>query len=349
MTPADPVRRGVGVVGGSGYIGGELLRYLSVHPGVELRWVTAHSHRGERVGEVLPNLRGIVDMEFAGLDAAGGRLEEVDVVFVALPHNQSQEVIPRLSQAHPEVVFIDMAGDFRSADRAGYLKYYKTEHTAPEWLPRFVYGFTEFQRRALKGATLIANPGCFATAMLLALAPLARAGKLHGDLCLTGITGSSGSGNRPIQTTHHPERATNVRAYKPLVHQHSLEVEGFLKTLHDGDARLQFVPQSGPIVRGIFVTLFTPQLTPLELLRIYGDAYDSEPLIDVVDGSPELRWVQGTPRSFIGVGGDEERGGVAFSVIDNLGKGAAGQAIQNMTLALGFAEPDGLQWPGGFV
>ncbi|MCZ6794407.1 MAG: N-acetyl-gamma-glutamyl-phosphate reductase [Planctomycetota bacterium] len=346
---AKGAKERVGIFGGSGYIGSELLRYLTVHPRAELAWVSAHTRRGEKIAEVLPNLRGFIDLDFCGADEAERRTGEVRAVFVALPHNQSQGVIPRLKTAHPEVVFIDMAGDFRTDDPAGYRRYYGRDHGAPEWLERFVYGFTEYQRDRLAGAELIANPGCFATGMLLLLAPLARAGRLRGDLCLTGITGSSGAGNKPLATTHHPERATNVRSYKPLVHQHLLEVEGFLRGMTGDGFRLLFVPQSGPLVRGNYVTLFTPHVPAGELQEIYRGAYDNEPLVGVVEGSPELRWVQGTPRSFVGFAGDAARGGVAFSVIDNLGKGAAGQAIQNFNLAMGIPETEGLEWPGGYL
>lgn len=342
-------KTGVGVLGGSGYIGSELLRYLSVHPRVDIRWVTAHAREGEEIASVLPNLRGFVDGSFAGLADVESRMDEVGAVFVALPHNQSQEVIPRLAEKHPDMVFIDMAGDFRTDDPAGYLKYYRSEHGAADWLPRFVYGITEFQRPALERARLVANPGCFATGMLLALVPLADAGRLQGEVCITGITGSSGSGNKPTSTTHHPERASNVRAYKPLVHQHLLEVEGFLRSRTNDDFRIHFVPQSGPLVRGIFITVFMPRARPGELLGIYETAYRDEPLVGVVSGSPELRWVQGTPSSFVGVTGDDELGGVVFTVSDNLGKGAAGQALQNFNLVFGFPETEGLRWPAGFV
>ena len=150
------------------------------------------------------------------------RIGEVDVAFTALPHNESQNLLPKLAEANPEVRLVDMAGDFRTNDPAGYEKYYGCEHTASDWLPRFVYGFTEFQREKIRAARLVANPGCFATGMLLALAPLAAAGRLQGNVCLLGLTGSSGSGNKPRQTTHHPERFSNVRSYKPLGHQHLL-------------------------------------------------------------------------------------------------------------------------------
>jgi len=345
---AAPGKTGVGVIGGSGYIGGELLRYLAVHPRVDLLWACARARAGTPVARLFPNLQGFVSGEFQALESVERDLGGAGAVFVSLPHNQSQEVIPRLAGAHPAVRFIDMGGDFRTNDPAGYRQYYGREHSAPEWLPRFVYGFTEFQRASLKGAKLIANPGCFATSILLALAPLAAGDGLRGPVCLSGITGSSGAGNTPLQTTHHPERGQNVRAYKPLVHQHLIEVEGFLRTLSRQDFRLNFVPQSGPFVRGIFTTLFLPGKNVDEVEEMYRSTYRNEPLISVCRGSPELRWVQGTPRSWLGVAGDRESA-VVFVVIDNLGKGAAGQAIQNFNLSLGYPETEGLLIPGGFV
>ncbi len=334
--------RGVGVIGGSGYSGAELLRYLCAHPRVEVRWVTANTRVGEPIGDVLPNLRGFLPGAFLPLEAAEDRLGEVDAVFVSLPHNESQKVIPRLAEKAPRAVFIDLAGDFRTNDPEG------CEHAAPDWIPKFVYGFPEYMRERIRGAKLIANPGCFATALNLSLAPLAAAGRLSGSVSIAGVTGSSGSGNRPTEATHHPERATNFRAYKALSHQHLLEVEAFLRTLGARDFRIDFVAHSGPFVRGIFTTLFTPTIGVKELEEIFRAAYGREELVAVMRGSPQLRWVQGTPRAVIGVDGTEDRG-VVFSVTDNLGKGAAGQAIQNMNLALGFPETEGLRIPGGFV
>jgi N-acetyl-gamma-glutamyl-phosphate reductase len=347
-TSGPGAKASAGVIGGSGYIGAELLRYLAIHPRVEVRWAGAHTRAGEKVEDVLPNLKGFVSGSFVSLAEAEERAADTRVVFVSLPHNESQTVIPALAEKAPDTVFIDMGGDFRTNDAAGYRKFYGTEHAAAAWLPRFVYGFTEFQRERLRGARLIANPGCFATALNLSLAPLAAAGKLKGDVFAVGITGSSGAGQKPVQTTHHPERATNVRAYKPLVHQHLLEVESFLRTLTRESFRLHFVPQSGPFARGIFSTVFAPGLSPADLDRVFRAAYGKEALVSVHEGSPDLRWVQGTPRSAIGIEGEGDRG-VVFCATDNLGKGAAGQAIQNMNLALGFPETEGLQLPGGFV
>ena len=338
----------IGIIGGSGYIGAELLRYLVVHPGVSIEWVTANTHVGKHVADVLPNLTGFLDLEFVALAEVESKLDGVEAVFVCLPHNQSQEGIPALVSKHPELVMIDMGGDFRTPDPSGYEKYYGREHAAPEWLDRFVYGFTEYSREKLRATRLVANPGCFATAINLALAPLAAAERLQGDVFVAATTGSSGAGNKPLATTHHPQRGTNMRAYKPLVHQHLLEVEGFLGSLCDTQFKIHFVPQSGPFVRGIFATVFTPGLSGEELREIVGKAYDAEPLVSVVDGSPELRWIQGAPRAVLGVSGEGGRS-VLFSIIDNLGKGAAGQAIQNFNCIFGLPETSGLTLPAGFV
>ena len=176
-----------------------------------------------------------------------------------------------------------------------------------------------------------------------------RSGLVSGPVVVTGITGSSGSGREPQRGTHHPERAQNIRAYKALRHQHLLEVEGFLNSGSGPGIRIHFVPQSAPIVRGIFTTVVLPEHDSVEIRDVFDRFYGQEALIDVVDGSPDLRAVQTTPRSIVGVDGAGDRGTAVFTVLDNLGKGAAGQAIQNLNCAMGFPETTGLEWPGGFV
>jgi len=339
----------VGVLGASGYIGAEVMRYVALHPHLSLEWATGNRDAGKLIGDVLPNLRGFFPHSFLTADEGESRIGDVDVVFLALPHSESQDVLPRLAGKSPEQVWIDMAGDFRTPDPEGFEKYYGVPHRAPDLLSKFVYGFTEGQREALAGAKLIANPGCFATGVLLALHPLVNTGVLSDPVCVTALTGSSGSGREPTPTTHHPERAQNLRAYKMLKHQHLLEVEWFLNRDSDTEIRIQFVPQSAPIVRGIFTTLFLPGQSAEVVIEIFESAYGAEPLIDVVTGSPDIRVVGSTPRSIIGVAGEDGRGAVVFSVIDNLGKGAAGQAIQNLNCAMGLDETAGLTWPGGYI
>jgi len=346
---AKPSTYRAGVMGASGYIGSEMLRYVALHPRLELAWATANRDAGRPIGAILPNLAGAFDQSFVTAQAGEDRVGEADVVFLALPHGESQNVLPRLVDAYPDILWIDLAGDFRTADPVGFEKYYGGPHQAPAMLDRFVYGFTEAQRPALAGAKLIANPGCFATGLLLALYPFLGTGMLQDPICVTALTGSSGSGREPGRTTHHPERFQNIRAYKMLQHQHLLEVESFLSQRANAAIRLQFVPQSAPIVRGIFATLFLPGQDAAKVTEAVENAYGHEPLIDVVSGSPDLRLVASTPRSLVGVAGAEDRGAVAFTAIDNLGKGAASQAIQNMNCALGLGETTGLDWPGGFV
>jgi len=332
-----------GVFGATGYIGGELLRYLAVHPAAEVCFATSRGDAGQAISKVYPNLRGLLDAPFVPPDRAG--LASSDVVFCALPHNISQEWIPRWVREHPDVRIIDMGGDFRTPDPAGYAEYYGHEHTAPDLLPSFVFGFVEGNRERIRAARYVANPGCFATSLLLALWPLRRAGVLAGPVQAAAVTGSSGSGNKPSGTTHHPERFMNYRAYKALSHQHLLEVKHFI----GGEGwDLEFVPHSGPFARGIFLTLFPPRMALAKLARVFREAYGGEPLVDVVDGTPELRLVAGTPRATIGIAGRADRG-IVFVAIDNLGKGGPTQGIQNMNLMLGLEETCGLRIPGGFV
>lgn len=333
----------VGVFGGSGYAGGELLRYLLGHPEVDLRFVTSRSSAGQPIAERLPNLAGWTPLPF--IDPREADVRSVEAVFMALEHNASQDVVPALLEANPALKIVDLAGDFRTPDPAGYQRFYGRTHGAVELLPRFVYGFTEAARDRIRGAQLVANPGCFATSLLLGLWPLKAAGLLKGPITAVGITGSTGAGAKPAETTHHPHRATNVRAYKALAHQHMLEVRHFLGAR---DSDLLFVPVSGPFARGIFTTFVFPGIEAAALGRAYAEAYRDAPLVTVAKGSPELRLVQDTPFSRVGWEGRDDAA-CGFAAIDNLAKGAATQAIQNFNLMCGLAEQAGLRHAGGFV
>ncbi len=343
------------IIGGSGYGGAEMARRLLLHPEVELVRVASIDHVGEPLGAVHPNLDGATDLVFEDLppaEAARG----CDVALLALPHKVTAAKVPELIAAGVKIV--DMSGDFRLRDAAAYEKFYGAKHPHPELLGTFVYGLPELNRAEIKRAKYVASPGCFATAMELALLPLARAGLLdHATVHVTGITGSSGSGIAPGATTHHPSRAGNLRTYKPLEHQHVPEV---VQTLRDAGARdvaLQFVPVSAPLVRGIFVTAFLElpgDVTPEKLGALYDAFYQGAAFVRRPKKRlPEVVAVAGSNYAEVGlsVGAvhGERRTVTCFAVTDNLIKGGAGQAIQNMNLMLGVDEKASLEdlgsWP----
>jgi N-acetyl-gamma-glutamyl-phosphate reductase len=325
------------ILGASGYGGGELLRWLSGHPAVaSLRGTSRHA--GRPFGEVHPNLRGIVEgvleAEIAWGDLAAS---EQPVVFSALPHGELAALLPGLEESWAEagiadnVLLLDLSTDFRGV-----------EHR-----PRFVYGLPEWNRRALPGARRVACAGCFATALQLALLPLA--GLDLGWMAATGATGSSGSGASPGEGTHHPLRAQDFRAYKPLVHQHMAEVQAGMAALGI-QGELSFVPQSAPMVRGIFVSLQfrLPQGLDAKALQARAEAaFRDAPLVRLVPGSPRVGAVAGSAFCDVSVAASGPSG-VVMTAIDNLGKGMAAQAVQCMNLALGLPETTGLKLAGSY-
>lgn len=340
----------VGIAGATGYIGSEVMRLLSTHPEIEIAWVTSESRAGQKVWDEFPNLLGFVRDEFRTYEHA--LLADVDAAILCLPHGGAMETIKAAIDKYPKAKLVDASGDFRSPALDKWEQFYKTKHTAREYQSRFVYGAPEYNREKIKAAQYVANPGCFATSINLLLAPFARHGELVGEICLTGITGSSGSGNKPAQTTHHPERAQNVRAYKVLEHQHMVECVPFLEALHEkNDFDLFFVPQSGPFVRGIFTTAFIPlnnQKSLATVNEMVRKAYIDEPFIHIVEGTPEMRLVQGTNNAHITYRAQGDML-VGMCAIDNLVKGGAGQAVQNLNLILGLDESTGLRNPAGYV
>lgn len=340
----------VGIAGATGYIGSEVMRLLSTHPNVEIAWVTSDSRAGRKVWEEFPNLLGFVRDEFVSFEPA--LLADVDAAIMCLPHGGAMETIKVAVDRFPKVKLVDVSGDFRSPRLDKWEEYYKTRHTAREYQSRFVYGFTEFNREKIRQAQYVANPGCFATSINILLAPFARHGELVGDVCVAAMTGSSGSGNKPAQTTHHPERGQNVRAYKVLEHQHLVEVVPFLEGLHKGnDFDLFFVPQSGPWVRGIFATAFIPlnqQHSLATVNALISEAYGKEKFIHIVEGTPEMRLVQNTNMAHVTYRAQGEML-VGLCALDNLVKGGAGQAVQNLNLMLGLDESTGLMNPAGYV
>ena len=335
----------IAIFGGSGYGGSELLRILLFHPNAEIVLVTANEHAGKPVSSVHRNLNSLTELMFEKAPEDLGSLSYVDVVFFGLPHGQALDLIPNLP---PSVKAIDLSGDFRIDDAETFEAYYEIKH-AGEFQSKFVYGLTETNRDAIISAQYIANPGCFATATALALAPLAKSGLLTGKVIVDAKTGSSGSGAKPAANTHHPQRMNSFYAYKPFKHQHVPEIVQHLKALGDFDNQLVFMTHSLPVSRGIFASCYaetSAKLTNEDALGLFRNFYSGSYFVRFADGSPDLNWVKNTNFCDIFVHTNGENI-VVFSAIDNLVKGAAGQAVQNMNLMFGLDERTGLIFPGG--
>jgi len=335
----------VGIYGGSGYGGSELLRILLFNNDVEIGFVTANEQAGKSVAEVHPNLLGITDLKFSKAPEPPESLSDYDCIFLALPHGQAMEIVPRLPD---NVKAIDLSGDFRLRDQEEFEKHYKQAHTAMPTQAEFVYGLTETNREQIRSARLIANPGCFATATLLGLAPLTASGMLSGRVIVDAKTGSSGSGVKPAANTHHPQRMNSFYAYKPFTHQHVPEIEQELRRVGDWTSELIFMTHSLPVSRGIFSSIYVEtksELSTTEVRSIYQDFYRDSFFIRLVESSPDINWVKTTNFCDLGFAA---RGNqvVIFSALDNLVKGAAGQAVQNMNLMFGLPEVTGLKLVG---
>ena len=331
----------VGIFGGSGYGGAELLRILLFHPHVDVTLVTANEHAGKPVAAVHRNLLGLTELSFTRAPEDFESLADLDFIFLALPHGQAMEIVPRLPRS---VRAIDLSGDFRLQSRAEFEKHYGREHTALELQSEFVYGLTETNREKIKSARFISNPGCFATATLLGLAPLAAEGILSGRVIVDAKTGSSGSGAKAGANTHHPQRMNSFYAYKPFTHQHVPEIEQALRDVGDWTSELIFMTHSLPVARGIFASVYAEtqsEMTASEVRELFASFYLDAFFVRLVEGSPDINWVKTTNFCDIGFA-VRGRQIVIFSALDNLVKGAAGQAVQNMNLMAGLDEKTGL-------
>ncbi len=335
----------VAIFGGSGYGGSELLRILLFHPNVEIAFVTANEHAGKSVTEVHRNLHGLTKLIFRTAPQDNVALTDLDCVFLALPHGQAMEVVPRLPQ---NVKAIDLSGDFRLRDQNVFEQHYGRAHTAMQAQREFVYGLTEMNREAIRKSRLVANPGCFATSTLLGLAPLVAGGLITRRVIVDAKTGSSGSGAKAAANTHHPQRMNSFYAYKPFTHQHVPEIEQELATLGFWNSELVFMTHSLPASRGIFASIYVEtnrDFTEEQLRSLFADFYQGSFFIRLVKGSPDINWVKTTNFCDLGFATRGQQV-VIFSAIDNLVKGAAGQAVQNMNLMFGLEETTGLMLVG---
>lgn len=310
----------IGIIGGAGYTAGELLRLLVNHPAAEVAFVHSESHAGEPVALTHEGLWGDTDLVFS----ADAPLEQADVLFLCGAHGKSAQFWE--ANKMPEgLKVIDLAQDYRDQSEG------------------YVYGLPEWQKAKIQGATKIANPGCFATAIQLALLPLAAKGLLKEAVNVTAITGSTGAGVKPGATTHFSWRNNNLSAYKVFEHQHLLEICRNLESLQGAKPTINFVPVRGDFARGIFATLHTPcELGQQEAEELYKNYYKDAPFTFLFPGQVDLKQVVNTNKCLISL---EKHDGelVITSVIDNLLKGAAGQAVQNMNLMLGLEETAGLK------
>lgn len=337
----------IAIFGGSGYGGSELLRILLFHPNAEIVLVTANEHAGKPVGEVHKNLFGLTDLQFEKSPEDLSSLENVDVAFFALPHGQALNLIPHLPK---NVKAVDLSGDFRINDSDVFREFYKLEHTAMDLQKQFVYGLTETNREAIEQAQYVANPGCFATATLLALAPMVKSGLLAGKIIVDAKTGSSGSGAKAAANTHHPQRINSFYAYKPFAHQHVPEIEQHLREVGEYAHDFVFMTHSLPVSRGIFASCYLETMvnvTGEDVKNLYKLFYKDSFFVRVVEGSPDINWVKTTNFCDIAAHSNASKQIVVFSAIDNLVKGAAGQAVQNMNLMFGLDEKTGLVLTGG--
>ena len=338
----------VGIIGGTGYTGVELLRLLVVHPKVDVTLITSRSEAGKPVSDLFPSLRGFTDITFSQPNA--GAFNECDVVFSATPNGIAMTHARELMEQG--VKLIDLAADFRIKDISVWEKWYGMEHACPELVEEAVYGLPEMNRDAIKGARLIANPGCYPTATTLGFLPMVEAGLVDLNLIADTKSGVTGAGRGASVANLYSEVNDSFKAYAVGGHRHHPEISQNLSSVASGAVNLTFVPHLTPMLRGIHATLYADlhdSEEPLESLHaLYEKTYRDEPFVDVMPlgAHPDTRSVKTSNMCRIAL---HKAGGsgkvVVLSVIDNLTKGAAGQAVQNMNIMFSFDETLGLQNP----
>jgi N-acetyl-gamma-glutamyl-phosphate reductase len=332
----------VGIVGGTGYTGIELLRILAQHPESELVAITSRKEAGIRADRLFPSLRGVVDLAYS--DPSKTDLAKCDVVFFATPNAVAMSEAKALVQAGVRV--IDLSADFRIRDVAEWEKWYKVSHAAPELLAQAVYGLPEVNRERIRGARLVANPGCYPTAVQLGFLPLLETGSVDvAHLIADAKSGVSGAGKRTEEYLLFSEASDNFKAYGVAGHRHWPEILQGLDIAAGKKVGLTFVPHLVPMIRGIHATLYARVARPADFQRTFEDRYRNEPFVDVLPAGsePDTRSVRAANTCRIAIhrphGGDTL---VVLSVIDNLVKGASGQAVQNMNIMFGLEETMGL-------
>ncbi|HSD04794.1 MAG TPA: N-acetyl-gamma-glutamyl-phosphate reductase [Nitrosopumilaceae archaeon] len=342
----------VGVIGASGYVGGEMLRLLVSHPKVEIAMVTSRQYVGEYVSRIQPSLKSFIDITFSELDY-DKLSDKCDIVFTAVPHGTATEIVKALYDRGMKV--IDLSADYRLHNPADYDKWYGWQHPHPELLSKSVFGVPELHREEIKKAQLVSCPGCMAVTSLLALYPLVKRGMIDTEhIIVDSKIGSSGAGAGSVAGTHHAMRSGVIRPYKPAKHRHTGEIEQELSIAAGKKIKVSMSPHAVDIVRGILCTnhtFLTRPTTEMELWKMYREQYQNERFIRLIRDKkglykfPDPKFVVGSNFCDVGFDIDEDNNRlVVLSASDNLMKGAAGSAIQNMNVMAGYDEMDGLHY-----
>jgi N-acetyl-gamma-glutamyl-phosphate reductase len=342
----------VGIIGATGYTGGELIRILQDHPNVEITLITSQTYAGQAISDIYGNLRGSCDLicQDIGIEQAS---EQCDVLFLALPHGIASHHVT--GQILKNCRIVDLGADYRLQDPAIYTTWYHTEHGSPELLDQAVYGLCEWERSTIAQRRLIANPGCYTTCSILSLAPLVKEGLIELDtIIIDAKSGVSGAGRKASQGTHYAACNESIKAYAVASHRHTPEIEEQLSTVAGSPITISFTPHLVPMNRGILTTAYASLkggVTADEVTAAYRKYYGNERFIRLLPYGvfPETRWVKGSNMCDIGLVIDERTGRIIVGgAIDNLIKGASGQAIQNMNILFGLPEDTGLHQVAGF-
>lgn len=343
----------VGIVGATGYVGFECIRLLLKHKEVCIKILVSHSFVGQKISNVYPVFRGVLELECQNLDI-DVLSKECDVVITALPHGASMEVIPKLLENGVKV--IDASGDFRYKDAKIYEQWYKLQHTAPELLENAVYGLCELYREKVKNTNFVSNPGCYPTCSILGLAPLMGTDYINKEsIIIDSVSGVSGAGRKADLSYTVCELSDNFKPYGVSTHRHTSEIEQELSTLAGTDVKVSFTPHLAPFKRGMLSTIYVNLLkdtTTDELISMYKEFYKNDFFVRVLDkGSlPEVKFVAGSNFVDIGIVVDKRLNrAVIMSCQDNLCKGSAGQIVQNLNLMCGFDEKEALSSPGLYL
>ncbi len=333
-----------GIIGATGYTGSELVRLLYRHPEVEIKVITSESRKGESFANVHGQFRGLVDIT---LQSAENLPNGLDVVFLALPHGVSMEYVEKYKDEDFKIV--DLSGDFRLSTPEVYQSWYSKPHTYQEGFSEAIYGLPELHREAIRKASLVANPGCYPTSAILGLSPLVAHNLIDPDqIIVDSKSGVTGAGVKASATTHYSNASDNFKAYALKSHRHTVEIEEQLSGQSEGNVHVQFTPHLLPVDRGILSTIYTTprqKVTESQLRKVYTDFYKGHPFVRLSEQPPTIKDVRGSNYGDLFVTYDERTNRIiTIAVIDNLVKGAAGQAIHNMNLMFGLDETAGLQF-----